>query len=118
MVKFILILLPLILNGASDLYTEGKKLYFSKGCSSCHGVSASGSNQYPSLAYRRKAFLSHRLQEFRQHKGETQQSQMMIPFAVGLKDREIDALTTFLSEYNENQSTYQSDFSIRGDGGS
>jgi len=116
--KFLLFLFPIFLYGAVDLYSEGKKLYFIKGCSGCHGVSASGTNLYPSLAYRRKPFLAHRLKEFRAHKGSTQQSQMMIPFAVGLSDKEIDALTTYLSEYHENQSTYQSDFSVRGDGGS
>lgn len=103
---------------SSSPYELGKKLYFTKGCSSCHGVSATGSNQYPSLAYRRKPFLVHRLSEFRAKKGSTQQSQMMIPFAVGLNDGEIDALSTFLSEYHEGKSNYKSDFSTKGDGGS
>ncbi|MGD9969077.1 MAG: cytochrome c [Sulfuricurvum sp.] len=118
MAKFVLFLLPILLYGSHDLYSEGKKLYFEKGCSSCHGVSASGSNQYPSLAYRRKEFLTHRLQQFRSRIGENQQSQMMIPFATGLKDGDIDAITTFLSTFKENGSTYKYDFSIRGDGGS
>lgn len=112
--------MPMLLMGAADnQYDEGKKLYFTKGCSNCHGVSASGSHLYPSLAHRRKAFLAHRLGEYRAKKGSTQQSQMMIPFAIGLSDPQIDALSTFLSEYRENGSTYKSNpHSIQGDGGS
>lgn len=106
------------LAAAETSYDIGKKLYFTKGCSGCHGISATGSNQYPSLAYRRKPFLAHKLGEYRAKKGSTQQSQMMIPFAVGLSDREIDALTTFLSEYHETKSNYKPDTSPRGDGGS
>lgn len=118
MIKIIFFLFPILLYGGTDLYREGKKLYFSKGCSGCHGVSASGTSQYPPLAYRRKPFLAHKLKEYRAKRGMTQQSQMMIPFAMGLNDSEIDALATFLSGYNENKSTYQPEFSVRGDGGS
>ncbi|MDD3769692.1 MAG: cytochrome c [Sulfuricurvum sp.] len=118
MAKLLLFFFPMIVFAAGDLYTQGKKLYFSKGCNGCHGISAAGSAQYPALAYRRKAFLSHKLKEYRAKKGSTQLSQMMIPFAMGLSDREIDALTTFLGEYREGKSTYSPDMSNRGDGGS
>lgn len=116
--RIILCFLPVILCAAPDLYTQGKKLYFSKGCNGCHGVSASGSNRYPALAYRRKPFLVYRLKEYRAKRGNTQQAQLMIPFAVELGDGEIDALTTYLSEYHEGKSTYTPEFSNRGDGGS
>jgi cytochrome c553 len=62
--------------------------------------------------------LASKLKNYRAKQGTTQQSQMMIPFAMGLSDKEIDALTTFLSEYHEGKSTYKSDTSTRGDGGS
>lgn len=107
-----------LLLAAPSAYTEGKKLYFAKGCNGCHGINASGTNQYPALAYRRKPFLVHKLKEYRAKRGPTQLSQMMIPFAMQLSDKEIDALTTFLSEYNENASRGKNEFSIRGDGGS
>jgi cytochrome c553 len=116
--KIIVFLVPLFLYGAPDLYKVGKNLYFAKGCSGCHGISAGGTNQYPALAYRRKPFLISKLKDYRAKKGPTQQSQLMIPFAMGLSDKEIEALTTFLSEFNENKSTYKSDLSTRGDGGS
>jgi cytochrome c553 len=116
--KIILFLVPILLYGGSELYPIGKKLYFSKGCNGCHGISATGSNLYPALAFRRKPFLVYKLKEYRAKRGSTQQSQMMIPFATGLSDKEIDALSTFLSDYHENKSTYKSDTSNRGDGGS
>lgn len=118
MIKIILFLLPMLLWGETGGYKAGKNLYFSKGCSGCHGISASGTNQYPPLAYRRKPFLISKLKAYRAKQGATQQSQLMIPFAMGLSDREIDSLTTFLSEYHENKSTYKSDTTSRGDGGS
>lgn len=118
MVKIILFLIPMLLYGGGDLYKVGKNLYFSKGCSGCHGISASGSNLYPALAYRRKPFLASKLKNYRSKQGTTQQSQMMIPFAMGLSDNEIEALTTFLSDYHESKSNYKSDTSTRGDGGS
>ncbi len=118
MLKFVIFFLPFLLFGASDSYKKGKNLYFAKGCSGCHGISAGGTNQYPPLAFRRKPFLASKLNAYRAKKGSTQQAQLMIPFAMGLSDPEIDALTTFLSEYNEKKSTYTPDLSTRGDGGS
>lgn len=116
----VLLLVAVSLHAASPspLYETGKKLYFSKGCNGCHGVTAGGMNQYPPLAYRRKPFLDTKLKEYRAKKASTQLAQMMIPFAVPLKDQEIHALTTFLSEYNEEAVRQKSNFSIRGDGGS
>lgn len=118
MSKFILFLLPMLLYGGNNAYTEGKKLYFSKGCNGCHGVSATGNGQYPSLAYRRKPVLINKLKRLRSKQGDTQLAQMMIPFALSLSDAQIDAVTTFLSEYHENQkSSYVPDDSVTvGDG--
>lgn len=103
---------------ASSTYNQGKKLYFEKGCNGCHGISASGSSQYPALAYRRKPFLEEKLKQYRAKKGATQASQMMIPFALTLSDKQIDALTTFFSQYQETSAPAKSDFKIKGDGGS
>ncbi|MFZ2889799.1 c-type cytochrome [Sulfuricurvum sp.] len=118
MVKIIFFLIPMFLYGGSDLYKIGKNLYFSKGCNGCHGISATGTNLYPALAYRRKPFLISKLKDYRAKKGSTQQSQLMISFAMALSDKEIDALSTFLSEYQENKSNYKPDVGARGDGGS
>lgn len=119
MSKIILLILPMMaLMAAPSSYEQGKNFYFAKGCSGCHGVSAGGTNQYPALAYRRKPFLMNKLKNYRLKLATTQQSQLMIPFAMGLSDKEIDALTTFLSDYHENKSNYKPDSSTRGDGGS
>ena len=118
MVKIILFLIPMLLYGGGDLYKVGKNLYFSKGCSGCHGISASGSNLYPALAYRRKPFLTSKLKNYRSKQGTTQQSQMMIPFAMKLTNADINALTTYLSEFKEDKKSSTHSYSIRGDGGS
>ena len=110
----------LTLNASpSTYYDQGKKLYFSKGCNGCHGVSAGGTNLYPALAFRRKAFLVYKLTRLRTKQGDTQLSQMMIPFAMGLSDIQIDALTTFLSDYHEHSKEhYTPDNSMTGGGSS
>ena len=107
-----------LLLATPSAYDEGKKLYFGKGCNGCHGISAEGSGQYPALAYRRKPFLIDKLKGYRSKQGATQLSQMMIPFAIGLSDKQIDALTTFFSEYKEGESHDKTERSSRGDGGS
>lgn len=116
---FVLFFLSTTLSFADPtLYESGKKLYFAKGCNGCHGINADGSNQYPPLAHRRKAFLVTKLNGYRAKQASNQLSQMMIPFALGLSDREIDALTTFFSEYKETKRRTTTPFSISGDGGS
>ncbi|MDD5159518.1 MAG: cytochrome c [Sulfuricurvum sp.] len=118
--KIIFLFLPMMaLMAAPSAYDQGKKLYFAKGCNGCHGVSAGGTNIYPALAYRRKAFLVYRLKQLRSKQGNTQLAPMMIPFAMALTDTQIDALTTFLSDYHENtKEKYTPDDSNTGDGSS
>jgi cytochrome c553 len=117
---FILIFISITtLFAEASMYDKGKKLYFEKGCNGCHGFSAGGTNIYPPLAFRRKEFLTYKLKLLRSKQGNTQLAQMMIPFAMALTDSQIDALTTFLSDYHE-QSTkhYTPDNSNTGDGSS
>ncbi|HZF69522.1 c-type cytochrome [Sulfuricurvum sp.] len=119
--KIILLIFPMIaLMAAPSAYEQGKKLYFSKGCNGCHGISAEGTNIYPALAYRRKALLTSKLKRLRSKQGDTQLAQLMIPFAMKLTDSQIDAITTFLSEYYEQKSKkhYEPDDSNTGDGSS
>jgi cytochrome c553 len=104
---------------APSAYDQGKKLYFAKGCNGCHGISAAGTNLYPALAYRRKEFLIYKLNRLRSKQGDTQLAEMMIPFAMALSDSQIDALTTFLSDYHEkSKGKYVPDDSNTGDGSS
>ena len=120
-VRFLLpLLLPVILLSAEPtLYKTGESLYFEKGCNGCHGTKAEGMTGYPGLANRAKGFLTYKLKRFRDKLSDNQQQEMMIPFAQGLSDAEIDALTTFLHEYIDNQmERYDMEFETWGDGGS
>jgi cytochrome c553 len=115
-----LILLPIVTLFASPaLYEEGRQLYFQRGCNGCHGIKAEGMTSYPALANRAKGFLTYKLKRFRSQISDNQQQEMMIPFALGLSDNEIDALTTFLNTFVDTQKEhYDSSYEVCGDGGS
>ncbi len=116
---FVLLLLCALELIASDrMYDEGKKLYFVKGCNGCHGVDAKGLAQYPGLAYRPKPFLTYKLQRYRKKIADTQQAQLMIPFAQELSDAQIQRLIVFFSEYQEEASHDKNTYTSKGDGGS
>lgn len=106
------------LGGADRSYNEGKKLYFAKGCNGCHGIDAKGLAQYPGLAYRPAGFLNYKMQRYRKKIADTQQAQLMIPFAEHLTDAQIKILIVFLSQYHEEASHGTTERSIKGDGGS
>jgi len=112
-------LLNSLLSANDALYTEGKQLYFEKGCNGCHGIKAEGMTSYPALANRAKGFLTYKLERFRDKISDTQIQEMMIPFAVALSDKQINALTHFLNEfYDEQTEKYDIEFETWGDGGS
>jgi cytochrome c553 len=113
-----LLLCTVWLVGADHSYDDGKKLYFAKGCNGCHGIDAKGLAQYPGLAYRPKAFLNYKLQRYRNKIADTQQSQLMIPFAKELTDAQIEKLITFFSQYHEEEIHQTTERRIKGDGGS
>ena len=103
----------------SSDYEAGKTLYFEKGCNGCHGTKAEGMNTYPPLANRAKGFLAYKLKRFRSEISDKQIQEMMIPFAMGLSDQEIDQLALFLNEYVDEQTErYDVEFETEGDGGS
>jgi cytochrome c553 len=114
-----LFLLPALLLAKSELYEAGKRLYFAKGCNGCHGIKAEGMNEYPLLANRAKGYLAYKLDRFRKGLSDNQQQELMIGFARGLSDAEIEALTTFLYEFEDEQTErYDIPFETWGDGGS
>ena len=108
------------LLSAKTPYEVGKTLYLSKGCYSCHGHKAEGMHRYPSLANRAKGYLAYKLKRFRDKISDNQQQEMMIAYAVGLSDEDIENLTTFLYEYTEDglEERYDDSFETHGDGGS
>lgn len=75
---------------------------------------------YPSLANRAKGYLAYKLKRFRDKISDNQQQDMMIAFAVGLSDKDIEDLTTYLYEYadEENEQRYDDSYHTHGDGGS
>jgi len=75
---------------------------------------------YPRLANRSKGYLSYKLKHFRERKADNQQQEMMIDFAVGLSDEDIDNLTTFFTDYKEDDlaEKYDDSYEVYGDGGS
>jgi len=91
-----------------------------KGCFSCHGNKAEGLHKYPYLANRAKGYLTYKLNRFRDKMSDNQQQDMMIAFAVGLSDEDINYLTTFLNEYKDDNlaERYDDSFQTHGDGGS
>lgn len=119
--KFLVItaLLTLSLQAVESLYKVGESLYFAKGCNGCHGIKAEGMSNYPGLANRAKGFLTYKLKRFRSGISENQQQEMIIAFAQSLSDADINALTTFLNEFRDEQTErYDMEFQTWGDGGS
>ena len=101
------------------LYERGKVLYFEKGCNGCHGTKAEGMATYPSLANRARGFMVYKLKRFRSEISDKQIQEMMIPFAKGLSDQEIEDLALYLNEYVDEQTDrYDIEFTTEGDGGS
>ena len=105
---------------AKTPYDKGKELYMEKGCYSCHGTKAEGMHNYPRLANRAKGYLSYKLKRFRDKLSDNQQQEMMIAFAVGLSDEDIDNLTTFFYNYKDDEmrEEYDDSYETHGDGGS
>ena len=116
---FFIFFIPLYLSAATP-YEEGKRLYMKNGCYSCHGTKLEGLHKYPYLANRAKGYMSYKLKRFRSKISDNQQQDMMIPFAVGLSDKDIENLTVYMNEFVEEKNTkkYDDSFQIQGDGGS
>ncbi len=94
----LLTLLPLFANGASEsLKDAGEKIYISMGCYGCHGVSGEGVNDFPRLAGRPAGYLAERLRELKMGSGYTPKKEMMVPYAKALDERQIEAVSAFLS---------------------
>lgn len=115
-----LLLLPTLhADGAPDKYAVGKQLYFKHGCNNCHGPRAEGTGNYPLLANRPRGFLAYKLETFRAGVAETAMQEMMIGFARPLSDADIDALSTFLSDFHDDSTErYDPAYQSWGDGGS
>ncbi|MDQ1244876.1 MAG: hypothetical protein QG565_1216 [Campylobacterota bacterium] len=105
---------------AQTPYEKGKKLYLQNGCGNCHGRNLEGMHKYPYLANRAKGFMEYKLKRFRSKLSDTQQQEMMIPFAVGLSDEDIENLAIYMNEFvpEKNSKKYDDSFKQEGSGSS
>ena len=115
-----LVLVPLSLFCASPQYDDGKRLYMQNGCFGCHGRNLEGMHNYPYLANRAKGYMKYKLERFRSKLSDNQQQEMMIPFAVGLSDKDIENLTVYMNEFvpEDSKNRYDDSYKTHGDGGS
>lgn len=90
-----------VLTADEASYNRGEMLFFSKGCSSCHGASAEGSTTYPRLANKDAAYLNKRFSYFKLGKAQSVSQQMMAQFIEKLKPQEIEDLISFLSNHKK-----------------
>ncbi|MFT7859519.1 MAG: c-type cytochrome [Sulfurimonas sp.] len=98
---FFLITIQLFAN--DQAYNRGEMLYFSKGCSGCHGPDAEGSTTYPKLANKKAAYLLQRLEFFKSGKVITVSQQMMAQFIEQLSKQEVKDLTHFLANHKKGE---------------
>ena len=115
-----LVLVPLSLFCASPQYEDGKRLYKQNGCFGCHGQNLEGLHSYPYLANRAKGYMKYKLERFRAKLSDNQQQEMMIPFAVGLSDKDIENLAIYMNEFvpEDAKNRYDDSFKTHGHGGS
>ncbi|EJF06904.1 Cytochrome c553 [Thiovulum sp. ES] len=120
MYKFLIVLFFSV-SLFGDRFENGKQFYFSKGCSSCHGVDGTGIQNYPSLSGRNLWDLKRRLDAIVSGKRKTQQASIMLPFARNLSEAEKSEITYFLQElpnHKEKEEVYYLESGSWGDGGS
>lgn len=82
-------------------YNRGEMLFFSKGCSSCHGASAEGSSTYPRLANKDESYLIKKLQDFKAGKATTVSQEMMAQFVQKLSEKNIQDLAYFFAHHKK-----------------
>jgi cytochrome c553 len=105
---FLLIILISTLNSNESSYNKGRNLYFDKACSNCHGSDAQGSSYYPKLANLSKKYLIKKLTQFQKGISTSQKQEIMFGFARSLNKKELDDITTYLSNYkDENSDKYE-----------
>ncbi len=106
------------------IYSEniniGEELYFSKGCSNCHGTDGKGLNSYPSISGKPFWDTKRKLLKLKAGIELSSRSQIMIPFAKSLTDTEIDEVSTALQNLKRknDENKFRTPREIWGDGGS
>ena len=102
--KLIIFLLCTFSLLVASSYTQGRNIYYQKGCANCHGTQAEGSGTYPRLANKRKSFIVRKLNEFKQGKATSQTAEMMFSFANSLSYEDVKNISIFLSDFRKDTS--------------
>ena len=100
--KLYFLLIPLIVFAEQR---EGEKIYMSMGCYGCHGVRGEGIGDYPKIGGKPAEYLKTKLHNLQKGIGYTSKRDLMIPFAKGLDERQIDAVSLYLSRIDPHSST-------------
>ena len=116
--KVILFLLIGILTlfGDEASYNRGETLYFQRGCNSCHGPDAEGSNMYPKLANKSADYLQKRLKHYKEEELLSVSEEMMNQFVRTLTKKQLQDLIYFLSHHKKPKEQEVSDDILGGFG--
>lgn len=74
-----------------------QELYMKNGCSACHGIYAEGIGVTPRLIGRDANVLKERLRDLKKGKTRSAFGTVMVSFAKGLSDEQIDQMAEYLS---------------------
>ena len=95
------LLLTAVLLPIFVLASEGEKIYMSMGCYGCHGIKGEGIGDYPKIGGKPTTYLVKKLHNLQNGIGYSSKRDMMIPFAKGLNDAQIDAVSRYLSRIDQ-----------------
>ena len=91
------ILLVISLSTLAFSKESMQELYMKNGCSACHGIYAEGIGATPRLIGRDANVLKERLRDLKKGKTRSAFGTVMVSFAKGLSDEEIDQMAEYLS---------------------
>jgi len=95
--------------GSGTANEIGKKLYLGgdatrgvTACVACHGVNGKGMNNagFPAVASQNSAYIKAQLEKFRDGSRANDKAKMMQNIAIRLEDKDIEALTQYISSLN------------------
>lgn len=75
---------------------DGAHALYARSCATCHGATAEGVGDYPSLAKLSKETVQARLEAYRAGKAVGSRTPIMAPIVKNLSDEQITALATYL----------------------
>jgi len=95
--------------GSGTANEIGKKLYLGgdatrgvTACVACHGINGKGMNNagFPAVASQNSAYIKAQLEKFRDGSRANDKAKMMQNIAIRLEDKDIEALTQYISSLN------------------